>query len=117
MGRLVRFLSDFTGNRYNDGCGAVLVADIVLDNQQRSHTALLGADGRIEVGVIKNTLRRSIANKSPLYCNYLKFYEYDAEQIARAMNSDINLITLKISHLIEMGYNLRGIECNSRFLR
>lgn len=65
----------------------------------------------------KNTLRRSIANKSPLYCNYLKYYEYDAEQIARAMNSDINLIALKISHLIEMGYNLRGIECNSRFLR
>ena len=26
-------------------------------------------------------------------------------------------IALKISHLIEMGYNLRGIECNSRFLR
>ena len=49
--------------------------------------------------------------------NYLKHYEYDAEQIARAMNSDINLIALKISHLIEMGYNLRGIESNSRFLR
>ena len=49
--------------------------------------------------------------------NYIKYYEYDAEQIARAMNSDINLIALKISHLIEMGYNLRGIECNSRFLR
>ena len=49
--------------------------------------------------------------------NYIKYYEYDAEQIAHAMNSDINLIALKISHLIEMGYNLRGIECNSRFLR
>ena len=49
--------------------------------------------------------------------NYIKYYEYDAEQIARAMNSDINLIALKISHLIEMGYDLRGIECNSRFLR
>ena len=49
--------------------------------------------------------------------NYLKYYEYDAEQIARVMNSDINLIALKISHLIEMGYNLRGIECNPRFLR
>ena len=48
---------------------------------------------------------------------YIKYYNYDAEQIARAMNSDINLIALKISHLIEAkGLRLRGIEHNSRFL-
>lgn len=48
---------------------------------------------------------------------YIRYYRFDAEQIARAMKSDINLVALKISHLIEMGYNLRGLEHNSRFLK
>ena len=50
--------------------------------------------------------------------NYIKDYRYDAEQIARVMNSDINLIALKISHLIEtQRLKLREIEHNSRFLK
>ena len=50
--------------------------------------------------------------------NYIKDYRYDAEQIARVMNSDINLIALKISHLIEtQRLKLREIEHNSRFVK
>ena len=76
MGRLVRFLFDLTGNRYNDGCGAVLIADIVLDNQQWSHTALLGTDGRIEVGVL---------NLSPFYKSFHAFLQGNIRRFSSAM--------------------------------
>ena len=42
---------------------------------------------------------------------------YDAEQIARIMNSDINLVALKVATLNQQGYNFRGIEHNSTFLK
>ena len=42
---------------------------------------------------------------------------YDAEQIARIMNSDINLVALKVASLNQQGYNFRGIEHNSSFLK
>lgn len=48
---------------------------------------------------------------------YIRLYRFDAEQIAKAMHSDINLIALRISHLCEMGYNLRQLEHNSTFLK
>ena len=40
-----------------------------------------------------------------------------AEQIARAMGTDINLVALKIAHLAETGYDLRRIEHRSDFLK
>ena len=48
---------------------------------------------------------------------YIYDYGYTSEQIARAMETDINLVALKIAHLAETGYNLRRIEHKSDFLK
>ena len=42
---------------------------------------------------------------------------YDAEQIARIMNTDINLVALKVATLNQQGYSFRQIEHNSSFLK
>lgn len=47
--------------------------------------------------------------------DYIYTYNYSAEQIARAMNTDINLVALKIAHLTEIGYDLRHIDHRSDF--
>ena len=44
-------------------------------------------------------------------------YHYSADQIAAAMDTDINLVALKIVHLNELGYDLRPQEHRSNFLR
>ena len=48
---------------------------------------------------------------------YIYRYRYSAEEIAHAMNTDINLVALKIAHLTELGYDLRPIEHRSDFLK
>lgn len=48
---------------------------------------------------------------------YIYQYGYTSEQIARVMNTDINLVALKIAHLAETGYDLRRIEHRSDFLK
>jgi len=48
---------------------------------------------------------------------YIYGYQYDAEQIARAMSSDINLVALKVARLNQKGYNLNQIESKSDFLK
>ena len=48
---------------------------------------------------------------------YIYLYRYSAEQIARAMGTDINLVALKIAHLNELGYDLRPLEHRSNFLK
>lgn len=42
---------------------------------------------------------------------------YDIQQIARAMNSDINLVALKADALIMQGHNLRPQEYRGNFLK
>lgn len=49
--------------------------------------------------------------------DYIYNYHYSAEQIARAMDTDINLVALKIAHLTELGYELRPVDHRSDFLR
>ncbi|MCC8047176.1 MAG: ImmA/IrrE family metallo-endopeptidase [Clostridiales bacterium] len=49
--------------------------------------------------------------------DYIFDYGYTAEQIARAMSIDINLVALKISHLVTLGYPLRTLEHRSDFLK
>lgn len=49
--------------------------------------------------------------------DYIYTYHYSAEQIARAMDTDINLVALKIAHLTELGYDLRPVNHRSDFLR
>lgn len=41
---------------------------------------------------------------------------YDIQQIASAMNSDINLVALKVDTLISQGYNLQKQEHQNNFL-
>lgn len=48
---------------------------------------------------------------------YIYSYHYSAEQIAKAMNTDINLVALKIAHLAELGYDVRPVDHRSDFLR
>lgn len=48
---------------------------------------------------------------------YIYHYDYTSEQIAKIMETNINLVALKIAHLAETGYNLRRIEHRSDFLR
>lgn len=48
---------------------------------------------------------------------YIYQYEYTSEQIAFAMQTDINLVALKVAHLIETGYDLRRQEHQSDFLK
>ena len=42
---------------------------------------------------------------------------YDAQQIARTLNSDINLVALKADTLISQGYRLRPQEHRNNFLK
>ena len=49
--------------------------------------------------------------------HYIYDYGYDAEQIARAMSTDINLVALKIAALQEAGHPLRGIDHDTAFLK
>ena len=48
---------------------------------------------------------------------YIYDYNYDAEQIARAMDSDVNLVALKIAHLQSQGHKFQVVEHNSKFLK
>lgn len=49
--------------------------------------------------------------------DYIYHYGYSAEQIARVMGTDINLVALKIAHLNELGHGLRRIGHRSDFLK
>lgn len=49
--------------------------------------------------------------------DYIYHYRYSAGQIARAMDTDVNLVALKIAHLTEFGYDLRPVEHRNDFLR
>lgn len=49
--------------------------------------------------------------------DYIYNYRYTAEQIADAMNSDINLVALKIAHLTTLGYDLRPVDHKNNFLK
>lgn len=44
-------------------------------------------------------------------------YQYDAEQIAKKLNSDINLVAIKIATLNQKGYNFNQIEHKNDFLK
>jgi len=50
---------------------------------------------------------------------FLEYCErgYDTQQIAKAMQSDINLVALKADTLISQGYRLRPQEHNNEFLK
>ncbi len=47
----------------------------------------------------------------------LAYKNYDVEQIAHALGSDINLVALKLGHLRGEGYQLRFPEFRADFLK
>ena len=64
-----------------------------------------------------NIVAAEILLDSDQLLEYIREYGYTSEQIARAMNTDINLVALKIAHLAETGYKLRRIDYRSNFLK
>ncbi|MCQ2433526.1 MAG: ImmA/IrrE family metallo-endopeptidase [Clostridia bacterium] len=48
---------------------------------------------------------------------YIMEYGYTTEQTAHAMHTDINLLTLKISTMIERGYDFRSQDSKADFLK
>lgn len=49
--------------------------------------------------------------------DYVYNFGYTSEQIARAMETDINLVALKVAHLAESNRGLRPIEHRADFLK
>lgn len=49
--------------------------------------------------------------------DYVYNFGYTSEQIAKAMETDINLVALKVAHLSETGHMLRNMEYRSDFLK
>lgn len=49
--------------------------------------------------------------------DYVYNFGYTSEQIAKAMETDINLVALKVAHLAETNRELRPIEHRSGFLK
>lgn len=64
-----------------------------------------------------NMVAAAILLPSDEVLDYIYTYGYDAEQIARALHTDINLVALKIAGLREQGYDLKKTEYDSRFLK
>lgn len=66
-----------------------------------------------------NIVAAEILIDSDELLDYIYTYRYSAEQIARAMDTDINLVALKIAHLTEIGYgcarlSIGAISCVKR---
>lgn len=89
------------------------------------HRALAKGDGLMEFMLYNmdsrpefeaNVLAAQILLPDDEVLEYI-YNGYDAEQIARIMNTDINLVALKVATLNQQGYNFRGIEHNSSFLK
>lgn len=49
--------------------------------------------------------------------DYIVNYHYDSEQIALAMSTDINLVSLKLDSLINKGYKFKAQDSNAAFLK
>ena len=49
--------------------------------------------------------------------DYVYNFGYTSEQIAKAMDTDINLVALKVAHLAETNRGLRPVEHRSDFLK
>ena len=64
-----------------------------------------------------NMVAASILLPTDEVLTYIYEFQFDAEQIARAMKSDINLVALKVAELRNSGYNLKSLNYNSKFLK
>ena len=64
-----------------------------------------------------NIVAAEILLDSNTVLEYIYDYGFTAEQIAEAMQSDINLVALKAAHLSSLGYDLQPLEHKSNFLK
>lgn len=64
-----------------------------------------------------NIVAAEILLDTDVILDYIYRYGYTSEQIARAMDTDINLVALKVAHLAETGYPLHQLEHRSDFLK
>ncbi len=64
-----------------------------------------------------NILAAEILLDTEEVLEYIYSYNYSDSQIANAMNTDINLVALKVGYLREQGYDLRAMEYRSDFLK
>lgn len=102
----------------------VLLHEIGHDILHRSEATRIGGLQEFEIFNMRNNRMEYEANifASQLGLDddeFLKYceYGYDVQQIAAAMNSDINLIALKADTLISQGYRLRRQEHRNDFLK
>ena len=63
-----------------------------------------------------NIVAAEILLDSDELLDYVYTYGYTAEQIAQAMETDINLVALKVAHLAATGVDIRKIDHRSNFL-
>ena len=89
--------------------------DIVKQNRFLQEFQLYNMASRREYEA--NIVGASILLSDEEILDYIYHYRFDSEQIARATHTDINLVALKVAHLIEQGYKLRALEHNSKFLK
>lgn len=64
-----------------------------------------------------NTVAAEILLDTDEVLDYIYRYGYTSEQIAQAMDTDINLVALKVAHLAGAGHPVRRIEHRIDFLK
>lgn len=64
-----------------------------------------------------NVVAAEILLDTDTLLSYIYQYRYTAEQTAKAMHTDRNLVALKIAHLAASGYDLHRIDHRSDFLK
>lgn len=102
----------------------VLLHEIGHGTLHRSEATRVGGFQEFEIFNMRDNRMEYEANvfASQLALDDDEFLEYcergyDVQQIARAMNSDINLVALKADTLISQGYRLRPQEHRNDFLK
>lgn len=90
------------------------------------HRSLVGSNGIREFTLYDmksrpeyeaNIVASEILIDTDIILDYIYNYGYTAHEIAQAMNTDINLVALKITQLVSLGYNLKSVDHKSDFLR
>ena len=102
----------------------VLLHEIGHDILHRKEATKVGGFQEFEIFNMRDNRMEYEANvfASQLALDDEEFLEYcergyDVQQIARSMNSDINLVALKADTLISKGYRLRPQEHRNDFLK
>ncbi len=64
-----------------------------------------------------NIMAAELLIDTDVLLHYVHEYGYTAEQIAMEMETDINIIAIKVDNLRAIGYDLQPVECQRHFLR